>query len=377
MNSLLELINFGQSYWLDNLSRDIIKNGKLRQKVKEQGLRGVTSNPSIFNKAITNSSEYDEQIKTLSKDGKSVSEIYEHLVVKDVQDACDILQSVYEDSDGADGFVSLEVSPYLARHTKQTMVEARRLFQAVNRPNCLIKIPGTIEGIPAIEQMLYEGVNVNITLLFSIERYEAVAEAYIRALERRLNEGRDIEKIASVASFFVSRIDTLVDQLLGHRMIPGEDPSNFEIPSQLLGKIAVASGKIAYQSFKKIFNGKRWQKLLENNAHVQRLLWASTSTKNPEYKDVIYVEPFIGPNTVNTMPEDTISAFADHGKIIENSVEANLDEAYRNLQLLEKVGIALTRVTQQLEDEGIQKFIDPFAALMKNLADKHLLGIPV
>lgn len=377
MNSLLELINFGQSYWLDNLSRDIIKNGKLRQKVKEQGLRGVTSNPSIFNKAITNSSEYDEQIKTLSKDGKSVSEIYEHLVVKDVQDACDILQSVYEDSDGADGFVSLEVSPYLARHTKQTMVEARRLFQAVNRPNCLIKIPGTIEGIPAIEQMLYEGVNVNITLLFSIERYEAVAEAYIRALERRLNEGRDIEKIASVASFFVSRIDTLVDQLLGHRMIPGEDPSNFEIPSQLLGKIAVASGKIAYQSFKKIFNGKRWQKLLENNAHVQRLLWASTSTKNPEYKDVIYVEPFIGPNTVNTMPEDTISAFADHGKIIENSVEANLDEAYRNLQLLEKVGIVLTRVTQQLEDEGIQKFIDPFAALMKNLADKHLLGIPV
>ncbi|HDL07170.1 MAG TPA: hypothetical protein ENG35_00320, partial [Desulfobacteraceae bacterium] len=201
--------------------------------------------------------------------------------------------------------------------------------------------------------------------------------AYIRALERRLNEGRDIEKIASVASFFVSRIDTLVDQLLGHRMIPGEDPSNFEIPSQLLGKIAVASGKIAYQSFKKIFNGKRWQKLLENNAHVQRLLWASTSTKNPEYKDVIYVEPFIGPNTVNTMPEDTISAFADHGKIIENSVEANLDEAYRNLQLLEKVGIVLTRVTQQLEDEGIQKFIDPFAALMKNLADKHLLGIPV
>jgi transaldolase len=371
MNPLLQLIEHGQSYWIDNLSRHMITSGDLKKRVSEQGLRGITSNPSIFDKAITKSNDYDAQIKELIRSGKeNVKEIYDALTIKDIQDACDILRPVFDESDGLDGFVSLEVSPYLARHTNETMAEARRLFKAVNRPNCLIKIPGTGEGVPAIEQMLYEGININITLLFSIQSYETVARAYIKALERRLNDKKDITKVSSVASFFISRIDVLVDELLHHRIIPEVGPDKYKKARDLLGNAAIASGKIAYQSFKKIFSGSQWEKLEKAGARVQRPLWASTSTKNPNYNDVMYVEPFIGPSTVNTMPEQTIAAFADHGKIVPNSVENDLDSAGKNFGQLAELGIDIDYVTQRLEDEGIQKFIEPYDALLKNLEEK-------
>lgn len=369
MNPLLQLIEYGQSYWMDNLSRGMIKNGELKKRVTEQGLRGITSNPDIFNKSISNSNDYDEQIKQLVGEKRSIGEIYEELVVKDVQDACDILKPVFDNSDGIDGYVSLEVSPYVAHDTEGTIEEVLRLYTAVKRPNVFIKIPGTSAGVPAIEHMLYEGVNVNITLLFSIESYEAVAMAYIRALERRVTEDKQIQDIASVASFFLSRIDTLTDQLLGHLINPERSQGQTPKPEQLLGKVAIANAKLAYQSFKRIFSGDRWQALVGKGARVQRPLWASTSTKNPLYHDLCYVEPLIGPNTVNTMPAVTIKAFADHGIIVENSVEADVDKAQQTFSSLKKVGVDLNFVTRQLVNEGIQKFIDPYNDLMKTLAN--------
>jgi transaldolase/glucose-6-phosphate isomerase len=370
MSVLNELINYGQSYWLDNLTRGKIKKGEIKKRVSQQGLRGITSNPSIFNKAISKGTDYDTQIKQLVKENKNVQEIYEELTVKDVQDACDILRTVYDESDGTDGFVSLEVSPYLARDTEGTIEEARRLYSKVNRPNCFIKIPGTDEGIPAIEQCLYEGININITLLFSIHSYEAVAWAYIKALERRIDEGKDIKNIASVASFFLSRIDVLADQLLGTYIIP-EKTTGEPRPENLLGKAGIASAKIAYQSFKNIFYGERWHKLVDNGARVQKPLWASTSTKDPLYSDIRYVETLIGPHTVNTLPDETIDAFADHGKIIENSIEQDVDEARKSFEDLGKLGIDIDFVTLQLVNEGIEKFISPYDNLMKTLADKR------
>jgi transaldolase len=260
MNPLGELIKYGQSYWLDNLTRAMIDNEQLQKRVDEQGLRGVTSNPAIFNKAISGSDDYDDQIARLVREQRSIDEIYEQLVVTDVQDACDILRSVYDTSDGVDGFVSLEVSPYLAHDTEGTMLEARRLFQAVSRPNVLIKIPGTPAGLPAIEKMLYEGININVTLLFSLQSYEAVAQSYVRAIERRVADGEPVKNVASVASFFLSRIDVLVDQLLlEHRVRPEMSQGHDPRPEQLVGKAAVASAKLAYESFKTIFRGSRWQ----------------------------------------------------------------------------------------------------------------------
>ena len=371
MSVLNELINYGQSYWLDNLTRGKIKKGEIKKRVKEQGLRGITSNPSIFNKAITKGTDYDEQIKKLVKEKKGVQEIYEALTVKDVQDACDLLRPVYDEADGTDGFVSLEVSPYLARDTQGTIEEARRLFSKVDRPNCYIKIPGTAEGVPAIEQCLYEGININITLLFSIRSYEDVAWAYIRALEKRVDEGKDIKRISSVASFFLSRIDVLTDQLLGHYIIP-EKTTGEPRPENLLGKAGIASAKIAYQSFKKIFSGDRWQKLADKGASVQKPLWASTSTKDPLYSDVRYIETLIGPHTVNTLPDESIDAFADHGKIYENSIEEGVEDAKRSFEDLRKVNIEIDFVTRQLVNEGIEKFIKPYDNLMKTLAAKRL-----
>jgi transaldolase / glucose-6-phosphate isomerase len=371
MSVLNELINYGQSYWLDNLTRGKIKKGEIKKRVAEQGLRGITSNPSIFNKAISKGKDYDDQIKKLVKEKKGVQEIYEALTVKDVQDACDILRTVYDESNGTDGFVSLEVSPYLARDTEGTIEEARRLFSKVNRPNCYIKIPGTDEGVPAIEQCLYEGININITLLFSIRSYEEVAWAYIKALERRLDEGKDIKNISSVASFFLSRIDVLTDQLLGHYIIP-EKTTGEPRPENLLGKAGIASAKIAYQSFLTIFSEERWQRLFNSGARVQRPLWASTSTKDPLYSDIRYVEALIGPHTVNTLPDETIDAFADHGKIYENSIEQGVEEARKAFEDLRKTGIDIDFVTRQLVNEGIEKFIKPYDNLMKTLADKRL-----
>lgn len=369
-NPLLQLMQYGQSYWLDDLTRGMITSGELQQRVTEQGLRGITSNPSTFHKAISDSQDYDTQIERLVHDGDEAAQIYEHLAVTDIQEACDILQPVYTDSDGTDGFVSLEVSPHLAHDAEATMHEVRRLSKAVDRPNVLIKIPGTPAGIPAIEEMLYEGINVNITLLFAIKDYEAVAQAYIRALERRMAEHLPIRNVASVASFFLSRIDVLVDELLGHRLPAAGSKSDGPRADQLMGQTAVANAKLAYQSFKRIFAGDRWQALTAEGARVQRPLWASTSTKNPAYRDVCYIEPLIGPHTVTTMPADTIAAFADHG-VVEPTVEANLDQAHQILRDLEGVGINLDYVTQRLQDEGVQKFIDPYDALMDALSTKY------
>jgi len=370
MDNLVQLIEYGQSYWLDNLTREKITGGELEKRVNEQGLRGITSNPAIFNKAISNSSDYDDQIQSLAEQGKSVEEIYEAVVVKDVQDACDVMRTVYDKTDGLDGYVSLEVSPHLAHDTEGTVEEARRLWAAVDRPNCFIKIPGTPAGVPAIEQMLYEGVNVNVTLLFSIEAYEAVAKAHIRALERRAAEGKSLDNIASVASFFLSRIDVLVDELLHHRMVPGDKSTTAQTAESFLGKVAIASARVAYQSFKRIYGTARWQLLAEKGATVQRPLWASTSTKNPSYSDTMYVDTLIGPHTVNTMPDETIQAFADHGQLKANTVERDLNESYEILDTLPDAHIDLDYVTTRLVDEGVEKFIKPYTKLLETISEE-------
>ena len=370
MNPLTELIKHGQSYWLDNLTRGKIQSGELKDRVENQGLRGITSNPAIFMKAITQSVDYDEQIRELAGKGRSTQEIYEALTIQDIQNACDILHPVYVKSDGTDGFVSLEVSPHLARKCEETMDEARRLYKKVDRPNCFIKIPGTQEGLPAIEEMLYEGININITLLFSIERYVEVAEAYIRALERRVDEGKSLSDIASVASFFLSRIDVLVDNKLDSILDTESDESIKEIARDIKGETAIASAKIAYQKFQKIFSGERWDRLEKQGAHVQKPLWASTSTKNSDYRDVRYVENLIGENTVNTLPDETIDAFADHGEIRPNSVEEEVDKAYETLEMAEKIEINMEDVTSQLVGEGIRKFISPYEDLLESIEEK-------
>jgi transaldolase len=367
MSSLLKLFEFGQSYWLDDLTRGMIKRGDLKRRVEEQGLHGVTSNPSIFNKAITSSEDYDAQIHALHQEGRSQVEIYEALVIADIRDACDILRPLYDELAGQDGFVSLEVSPHLAHDMQGSIEEARRLWRIVARPNLFIKIPGTVEGIPAIEELLFEGINITITLLFSIERYEAVAQAYLKALERRLEAGQPVNNIASVASFFLSRIDVLVDQLLSQRLsLEGSSPSAAQL-RELQGKMAIANAKLAYQRFKHIIQSDRWKTLQNKGARVQRMLWASTSTKNPAYRDVMYVEPLIGPYTINTMPKNTITAFAEHGTVAE-TIEENLEEARKTALDLEQVGIDFKEVTAQLEKEGVQKFIEPYDALLELLA---------
>jgi transaldolase / glucose-6-phosphate isomerase len=374
MNTLRNLLNYGQSYWLDNLTRKKITSGELKKRVLEQGLRGVTSNPSIFDKAIANSDDYHEQITALAKKGKTPEQIYDALTVKDVQDACDILNPVYVESKGMDGFVSLEVSPYLARDSSGTMEEARRLFKEVGRPNCLIKIPGTVEGIPAIEQMLYEGININITLIFSIERYVEVAQAYIRAIAQRIGEGKPVNSLISVASVFISRIDVLTDQLLSIPLAIWQEKENNR-PELLAGKVGVATARITYQHFKEIFSGEGWERLEDKGAHVQRPLWASTSNKDPLYPDLRYVEPLIGKNTINTLPDETITALADHGILKNDTIEEGLEESKQIFPNLKKVGIDIDLVTRQLENEGIQKFIDAYNKLITNLADKRMKAL--
>ncbi|HYE35355.1 transketolase [Methylocaldum sp.] len=372
MDSLLKLVEHGQSYWIDNLTRRMITSGELQCRIVREGLRGLTSNPQTFQKAIAGSGDYDEQIEDIIGSRRpcpDVHEIYEALVTTDIRNACDILRSVYDETAGLDGYVSLEVSPHIAHYTEASIEQARHLSQIVNRPNLFIKIPGTAAGVPAIEQLLFEGINVNITLLFSIERYEAVAEAYLRALERRIEAGRSPGSVASVASFFLSRIDVLVDQLLSHRIIPEIAGDLQPEPKRLLGKTAIANAKLAYQSFKRIIESDRWKALEDKGARIQRMLWASTSTKNPDYHDVMYVEPLIGPHTVNTMPETTITAFADHGTV-RDTIEEGLDEARRVMENLAKLGIDFSLVTAQLENEGVQKFIDPYDALSESLAHK-------
>jgi transaldolase len=366
MNPLLELARLGQSYWLDDLTRPMIRSGKLKRRVAEQGLTGVTVNPAIFRAALSQGDAYDDQINALA--GQAANSVYEALIVTDVRDACDILSAVYDRTAGRDGFVSLEVSPLLAHDTKGSIAEARRFWEAVARPNLLIKIPGTTEGVAAVEALLSEGINVNITLLFSVERYEEFARAHVSGLERRRANKAPVSGVASVASFFLSRIDIVVDEQLTKKIANGMTEAR-----RLLGKSATANAKLAYQRFRELTSTEQWKSLEVAGARPQRLLWASTSTKNPSYDDLMYVEPLIGPLTINTLPIKTIAAFEDHGKASASLVQG-LDEARQLMVDLEAFGIDMPQVARQLLEEGIQKFIESFGEILKTIEMRTLIS---
>jgi transaldolase len=368
-NPLLQLKEYGQSVWYDNIDRAQLISGEFKKLLDEDGVVGVTANPTIFQKSISHGDAYDEQITQLIKEGKSTNEIYEALIITDVQTVADILRPIYDRTNRQDGFVSLEVSPDLAHNTEGTISEVRRFWKLVDRPNLLVKIPATPEGLPAIQQALTEGININITLIFAIDFYRKVTDAYLSALEERNAEGKDISHIASVASFFVSRVDTLVDQLLEDKIKATSDSAEQQKLKSLEGKAAIANARLVYQDFKRIFNTPRFETLKHSGAHVQRPLWASTSTKNPAYRDVLYAEELIGPNTVDTMPLETIEKFRDHGRV-RLSIEDNIPQAKAELAALEEVGIHYDQVTQQLLDEGVQKFADSFHELFKGIESK-------
>jgi transaldolase len=359
--NLQKVAELGQSIWLDYIRRSLFQTGKLALHV-QSGLRGMTSNPAIFEKAIAESDEYDDQIQNLALSGKSAQEIYEELAIEDIRLAADILRPVYDKTEGADGYISLEVNPHLAHETKATVDEAQRLFKTVNRPNLMIKVPATAEGLLAIQQLIEAGVNVNVTLMFSMAQYDMVAEAYISALEKRAANVYDLRQIASVASFFVSRIDVMVDKML--------DDLDTPEAKALKGKIGIASAKMAYEHFKKAFHGQRWDYLADKGARLQRVLYGSTSTKNPEYSDVMYVDGLIGPHTVNTIPPKTLEAFMDHGTVAL-TLEKNLDQVYDQLDSLAKLGINLDDVTRKLLDEGVEKFVKPYDKLIGTIAEKQ------
>ncbi len=357
----------GQSIWLDYIQRDLLLSGELLRLIEEDGLRGMTSNPAIFNKAIGGSDHYDDNIRSMVRDGKSYIAIYEALSQNDVQGAADIFRPVYTLTHGYDGYVSLEVNPHLAHDTKGTIDEARRLWSALDRQNVLIKVPATTEGLQAIQQLISEGISVNVTLLFGLPRYRQVAEAYISGLEARLAAGKSIDHIASVASFFVSRIDSLLDPMLGKLVDSGGEDSS--LAKQMQGQIAIASAKGAYQIYKEIFTTDRFQKLSDQGARPQRLLWASTGTKNPNFSDVKYIEALIGPDTVNTIPVDTLNAYRIHGKP-ETRLEQDTEESVNLLKQLPELGLKIETLTQQLEDEGVEKFQTSFDALINTLSEK-------
>jgi transaldolase/glucose-6-phosphate isomerase len=358
MSNLEQLSKLGQAVWFDYIRRSFITSGEL-QKLVDQGVRGVTSNPAIFEKAIAGSADYDQYLNVLVEAGKSVEEIYETLTLEDIRRAADILRPVYDQTNGEDGYISLEVSPTLANDTNGTVAEASRLFNELDRPNIMIKIPATRAGIPAIETAISKGINVNVTLLFSLSHYEGTAEAYIAGLEKYAASGGDVSKIASVASFFVSRVDTAVDRELEN--LGG---------SSLQGKIAIANTKIAYARFKEIFSGERWDKLASLGARVQRPLWASTGTKNPAYSDTLYVDNLIGPDTVNTVPPATLQSFIDHGTV-SSTLGVNIDEARSQLTQLAELGIDLDAITQKLQDDGVAAFSKSFEVLMASIAGKR------
>ena len=366
-NPLQQLGTLGQSIWLDYIRRDLIAGGGLRRMIEEDGLRGMTSNPAIFEKAIAQSHDYDGEIRTMELEGKGAGAIYETISQRDVRSAADEFRPLYDTTDGKDGYVSLEVNPHLAHDTNGTIDEARRLSAALNRPNVLIKVPATVEGLPAIRQLISEGISVNVTLLFGLPRYRQVAEAYLDGIEARLAHGKPVKHIASVASFFLSRIDTLVDPMLEKLISQGGKDT--DLAKKARGQAAIASAKVAYQIHKEIFEGDRFRKLAAQGARVQRLLWASTSSKNPEYSDVKYVEALIGPDTVNTAPPETIDAYRDHGEP-KARLEQDVKEARRVLERIAELGISIDKVTQQLEDEGVEKFNIPFDKLMKTLAQR-------
>ncbi len=362
---------YGQSIWMDNLSRDLIESGELTKLIETRGILGITSNPAIFEKAIAGNQIYDPDIAAGIKAGKSVDEIYEDLIFTDIRNACDIFLPVYEKTNGLDGYVSVEVPPTIAKDTASTISEARRYYSAIDRPNVMIKIPGTPEGLPAVEATIAAGINVNVTLLFSVESYIDTAWAYIRGLEKLAGAGGDVTKIASVASFFLSRIDTNIDNRLDAKIKSGVSQDTGAKLISLKGKVAIANAKIAYQKYKEIFGSERWQALAAKGARAQRLLWASTSTKNPEYSDVMYVDDLVGMDTVNTLPPKTIEACADHCDPA-NRIESNIEEAYQIIKSLsdDDVAIAIDEVMSELLEEGIDKFIKPFESLMASLEAK-------
>src|SRR6478752_5635418 len=371
MNLVKELENHGQSVWLDFLARGFVVKGELKKLIDIDGVKGVTSNPSIFEKAIGSSDEYDGSIDSALKKGdRPVADLFEHLAVEDIQHAADVLRPVYDRLNGHDGFVSLEVSPYLAMDTRGTIAEARRLWKDVHRRNLMVKVPATAEGLPAIEQLTGEGLSINITLLFSQKVYIEVAEAYLAGLEKYVADGGDPSHVASVASFFVSRIDTAVDKQLDEKIARANDPNEKERLAALKGKVAIANAKLAYQEYKRLFSGARWDRLAARGARPQRLLWASTGTKNKDYSDVLYVEELIGPNTINTIPPATLEAFRDHGKL-RDSLEENIEDARRVLAELEKSGISLDAITDDLVKDGVKLFADAADKLYGAVAHKR------
>lgn len=366
-NPLLELQRLGQSIWMDFLNHEVIHSGQLKRWINEDGLRGVTSNPAIFEKAINGSGDYDDAIRALATKGRSAEQIYEAIVVEDIKHAADVLRATFEKTEGRDGFVSLEVSPHLAYDTPATIEEGRRLWAAVSRPNLFIKVPATREGLPAIQQLIREGINVNVTLLFGLPRYREVAEACLAGWKGRAADGHTLGDVVSVASFFLSRIDVLIDARLDQIVQAGGGQT--DLAKKLRGQTAIACAKIAYRMFREIFEGPQFAALAAQDARPQRLLWASTSTKDPAYSDIKYVEALIGPNTVNTLPRETFEAYRDHGDPALRLPEG-LDDARETLAGLPQLGIDLDEATQQLEDDGIRKFQEPFDRLIEGLRAK-------
>ncbi|WP_455382450.1 transaldolase [Salinispira pacifica] len=366
-NPLNRAHDLGQSIWLDYIRRDMLRNGTLRSLIQNDSLTGMTSNPKIFDKAITGSEDYTNDLEALAADGLSPQEIYEEIAVSDVQDAADQFRHVYDKTRGADGYVSLEVSPELARDTEGTISEARRLWKKVKRPNVFIKVPGTAEGIPAIRQLISEGININVTLLFGLPRYREVAEAYIEGIRERISQGKTVSQIASVASFFLSRIDVLVDPTIEQLM--KEDSNKRKQAEQTHGQVAVSSARVAYQMYKAMFENDDFRSLAERGVRPQKLLWASTSTKNPSFSDVKYVDALIAPETINTMPMETLEAYRDHGDP-EVRIENNLDGARDILEGLGELGVDIDQATSQLVAEGIEKFKKPFSDLLGSIKER-------
>jgi transaldolase len=363
-NPLKDLLKFGQSVWLDYIRRDLMTTGELKRLIEEDGLRGMTSNPAIFEKAISDSNLYDDILHSLAGKNLTPTAKFEALAIRDIQDAADGLRSVFDASKGQDGFVSLEVSPYLARDTQGTIEEARRLHKAVGRPNVMIKVPGTVEGLPAFQQLTAEGININVTLLFAQEMYEKIAEAYVAGVEQLAAKGGDVSKMASVASFFISRIDSATDKIVEGKLKTATDPAEQAALKSVQGKVAIANGKLAYQSYLRIFGTDRWKKLAAKGAHTQRVLWASTSTKNPAYPDVMYIEELIGPDTVNTIPPATLDAYRDHGHP-RTTLTENIADAKKVMETLPKIGISMKEVTDKLTDDGVKLFSEAFDKLLK------------
>lgn len=361
-NPLKGLLEYGQSPWMDYIRRDLLTGGGLKKVIDGDGLRGMTSNPAIFEKAIVDSTLYSDILKSPEAKSLDAKSLYERIAIRDVQDACDIFKPVYQATRRRDGYVSLEVSPYLANDTKGTLEEARRLWKAVGRENVMIKVPATPEGIPAIRQLLEDGLNINITLLFAQSAYEQVAEAFLAALEARVLKGLDVSHSASVASFFVSRIDTLVDSKIGEQLKTASGEKK-ELLSSLEGKVAIANAKLTYKKYQELFGGSRWKALAAKGAQTQRLLWASTSTKNPKYRDVLYVEELIGADTVDTIPPATFDAFREHGKL-RASLTEDVPSAAKTMQDLEKAGISMKEVTHKLLEDGVKLFAEAFKTLL-------------